>query len=322
MKTTGIVGARHIGLPQDASVSYLHSAAQPPARRAQPSRLQQALRQVDELTRALASSRHELVAAREQVTVLSDANTQLRGLEGQFDSARAVTPCSAEELTHFSLSEGLDAHEMFHVQCLLTKRIRYRKEHVIYRSGDEFDTLYAIRAGSCKTILLGRNGQEQVTGYHMSGEIIGMDGIGSNIHECEATALEDMEVWPLPFVQIENLARCSDRFQNNLHKLLSQECSRVRTLMLVLGTMRAGERVAVFLCDLSRRYRARGFSMCELVLRMTRQEIGSYLGLKLETVSRQLARFQREGLIRMEGRTVKLLDLVALSQLAGCETHS
>ena len=189
---------------------------------------------------------------------------------------------------------------------------------VLYRIGDPFTALYAIRTGSCKTVLLARDGHDQVGGYHMSGDIIGMDGIGVDSHECQATALEDMDVCPLPFAQIENLARVSDPFRHNLYKLLSQESARAQTLMLVLGTMRAEQRLAVFLLELSQRYRTRGYSSCDFVLRMTREEIGSYLGLKLETISRLFSRFQREGLVQVQGRTVKLLDRVAVARLVDC----
>jgi len=125
-----------------------------------------------------------------------------------------------------------------------------------------------------------------------------------------------MEVCTLPFDQVETLARRSNRFGHNVHRLLSQECSRVQELNLVVGTLCAEGRLAVFLLDLSQRYQARGFSSCEFLLRMTRAEIGSYLGLRLETVSRLFSRFQREGLTQVEGQLVRLLDLVALSLLA------
>jgi CRP/FNR family transcriptional regulator, anaerobic regulatory protein len=152
----------------------------------------------------------------------------------------------------------------------------------------------------------------------MAGEIIGIDGVGTNTHDCEATALEDLEICPIPFDTIENLARLSDVFRQNLNKLLSQESARVHVLMLVLGTMRAEQRLAAFLLDLSQRYRALGYSPCEFVLRMTREEIGSYLGLQFETVSRLFARLQREGTLQVQGRLVKLLDRGALSRLVDC----
>jgi CRP/FNR family transcriptional regulator len=230
--------------------------------------------------------------------------------------ARGSSWSSNWEVKEFCLSAGIDPEATRHVERLLTKRIRFRKGDVVFRIGGWFDALYAIRMGSCKTALLAPDGQSQVAGYHMSGEVIGLDGIGGGTHECQATALEDMEVCPLPFDQVENLARQSEAFQCNLYKLLSQESVRAHALMLVLGTMRAEQRLAIFLLDLSHRYRMRGYSPCEFLLRMSREEIGSYLGLKLETVSRLFSRFQRDGLIQVQARAVKLLDPVGVGRIA------
>lgn len=318
VKNTHVKNAPQAGPGQRAAVSYLHGAAQRVAINPAVARLQQALAQVDDLKRSLASSEQQSAAVRKQVEILTRANAQLSDLAVQREVRRGVTRCPAWDLTDLSLAEGLDLDDISYIEQFLTTRIRFRKGDVLYRFGDGFDALYAIRTGSCKTVLLARDGQDQVAGHHIVGEIIGMDGIASNIHQCQATALEDTEVWLLPFDRIDNFARFSDQFRHNLHKLLSRECSRAQTLMLLLGTMRAEKRLAVYLVDLSQRYRARGFSPCELVLRMTRGEIGSYLGLKLETVCRQFSRFQREGLIQVEGRVVKLLDRVALSRLADC----
>jgi len=217
-----------------------------------------------------------------------------------------------------SLYAGLGTTEMSHVAQALIKRRLFRKGAMLFRAGDRFKALYAIHSGSCKTELLGIDGQCQVAGFHMAGDCIGIDGMGSNIHDCQATALEDLEICPIPFDTIDNLARLSDGFRQNLNKLLSQESARMHVLMLLLGSMRAEQRLAAFLLDLSQRYRAHGYSPCEFVLRMTRAEIGSYLGLKLETVSRLFARLQREGTLQVQGRLVKLLDRGALSRLVEC----
>ena len=143
-----------------------------------------------------------------------------------------------------------------------------------------------------------------------------MRHIGSGVHGCEAIALEDTEACRLSFDRIENFARLSDRFRLNLHRLLSREYSRAQMQSLVLGTMCADKRLAVFLLDLSARYAARGLSSCEFVLRMTRAEIGSHLGLKLETVSRAFSRFHEQGLLQVQGRLVKLLDRASLARIA------
>ena len=285
-----------------------------------PPQLRQAPAGMVELQRALASSQQQLIAAQQQVEILTKANSQLEAFAALREH-RDV--CSAPQrstwrLTDICSSAELDPKATPDIKRLLTRRTRFRKNDALYRVGDRFNALYAIRIGSCKTVLPANDGRDQVAGYHMAGETIGIDGIGTDIHECEAIALEDTEVCRLPFDQLENLAKLSDQFGHTLHKLLSRESARLHTLMIVLGTMRAEQRLAVFLLELSQRYRARGYSSCEFVLRMTREEIGSYLGIKLETVSRLFSRFQHEGLLQVQGRTVKLLDRIALSQLVDC----
>jgi CRP/FNR family transcriptional regulator len=222
--------------------------------------------------------------------------------------------CSMRELC---LPVGLEPEAMNQLDAVVTNRTRLKKGTALYRVGEPFTALYAIRIGSCKTTVLAEDGREQIAGYHMLGDIIGLDGIASDRHGCEAVALEDTEVCVLPFDRLEELARAVVPLQHNLHQFLSREIGRDQNVMLLLGSMRAEERIAVFLLNLSDRYQRRGYSATEFVLRMTREEIGSYLGLKLETVSRLLSRLQEEGLLQVQGRTVKLLDLPALKQLAG-----
>jgi len=233
------------------------------------------------------------------------------------DVSRAQTQCSACNLLDKCLSADLDADTKRQLDDLVTTRVRLRKGETLYRAGGSFTALYAIRSGSLKTLLLAEDGREQVAGYHMPGEILGLDGVGNQAHECQAIALEDSEVCVLPFDRVEQIARESAAFQHNVHRYLSREIARQRTLMLLLGTMRADQRLAAFLLDLSQRYQARGYSSSEFILRMTREEIGSYLGLKLETISRLLSRLQQEGLIQVQGRVVKLLERPALRQLVG-----
>jgi CRP/FNR family transcriptional regulator, anaerobic regulatory protein len=228
---------------------------------------------------------------------------------------RSRVACSTCTLRDLCLTEGLDPEALSHIDELVTARIRFRKGDTLFRAGDRFTSLYAIRSGSCKTISLTEDGHDQVAGYHMSGEIIGTDGIGTDHYACQAVALEDTEICVLPFERMEAFGRQHMRFQHNLHRLLSREIARECRVMLLLGTMLAERRLAVFLLDLSERYRARGYSSCEFVLRMTREEIGSYLGLKLETVSRLFSRFQRDGLVQVQGRIVKLLDRSSLKRL-------
>ncbi len=215
------------------------------------------------------------------------------------------------------LPMGLDPALMQELETLVKNRVRLKKGDALYRAGDRFSALYAIRMGSCKTTVLSEDGREQVAGYHMQGDVLGMDGIGADRYGCEAVALEDSECCVLPFGELGDLTRSAAPLQRNLYQFLSREISRSQNIMLLLGSMRAEERLAAFLLNLSQRYRERGYSGSEFVLRMSRQEIGSYVGLKLETVSRLFSRFQQEGLIQIQGRSVKLLDLTALKQLIG-----
>jgi CRP/FNR family transcriptional regulator, anaerobic regulatory protein len=301
---------------RQATISYLHSADKQSATDAAPR--PKLLAHVERLKRALASSQQAAIAALRQVELLKRANAEAFTTRRAHEAERSTPRCPSWKLADFCLIAGPEAGAMLSGERILTVPTRFRKGAALFRVGDSFDALYVIRFGSCKIVLLSQCGREQVAGYHMAGEVVGIDGVARAVHKCEAIALEDMEVWRLPFDEIENLARLSQHFGHGLHQLLSQEGERAYSLALVLGSMRADQRLASFLLDLSQRHQALGFSSCEFVLRMTRQEIGSYLGLNLETVSRLLSRFQREGLLQVERRTVKLLDRVAVSQLVDC----
>lgn len=258
-----------------------------------------------------------------QVATVSRTSPQV-----PFGSARSARPmlqditkpaasCTNCALTKICMPIDVDddAAELF--QRLVSTRVRLRKGDVLFRAGDKFTALFSIRLGSIKTVTLTDDGNEQVSGYHLPGEIIGVEGIGNDVHACQALALEDSEVCMLPFDRIEKLAHEDASFQRHLYRLLSSAIVHERAVTLMLGTMRAEQRLASFLLDLSTRYRMRGYSSTEFVLRMTREEIGSHLGLKLETVSRLFSRFAEEGLIAVNGRVVKLLDRIALQHLVG-----
>ena len=187
----------------------------------------------------------------------------------------------------------------------------------LYTAGAPFKNLYCVRVGSIKTAVSSRDGREQVTGFHMPGDLIGLDGISTDIHHCAATALEDSEVCMIPFSYIEHRSSTILGLQRQMHRLLSSEVVRVQHKTLMLGTMRAEEKLAWFLLDLSVRYLKRGYSATEFVLRMTRREIGSFLGLEMETVSRLLSRFQDTGLVTVQQKHIKLLDASGLRELIG-----
>jgi CRP/FNR family transcriptional regulator, anaerobic regulatory protein len=230
------------------------------------------------------------------------------------DLKAACASCSLRELC---MPFGLTDEQLAHIDSLVGSRKRLRKGETLFDSGDGFTDLYAVWVGSLKTTVLAEDGREQVTGYQLPGDIIGLDGIGHDRHTGRAVALEDSEVCVLPFDRLEALARKVPALQHNLRRVLAREITRDQAVMLLLGSMRAEERVAAFLLDVAERYRQRGYSATHYVLRMTREEIGSFLGLKLETVSRLLSRFQQEGIVRIQGREVTILDAVALRELCG-----
>lgn len=226
--------------------------------------------------------------------------------------AQLRSHCSTCNLRELCMPVDLSAEDMQRINSLTHLKRGYSRGDYLYRSGDPFHSLYAIRSGSFKTQVLHEDGREQVTGFQMTGEIIGMDAISTDVHTCDAVAMESSEVCELPFNQLEAMSRELPSLQRHLHKIMSREIVRDQGIMLLLGSMRAEERLAAFLLNLSQRLAARGFSPTQFQLRMSRQEIGSYLGLKLETVSRAFSHFQDEGLISVKVRSIEILDLTRL----------
>jgi CRP/FNR family transcriptional regulator len=227
------------------------------------------------------------------------------------------THCASCALRGLCLPVGLDAESVRRLDKLIGARTRVKRKGTLYRQGDRFTSVYAIKLGTFKTLVLAEDGREQITGYHLAGEIIGLDGIGDDRYTCQAIALEDSEVCVLPFDQLDCLAVEVPMLRRNLFRLVSRDLGRDHIMMLLLGSRPAEERLTLFLLDVAERYQTRGYSAHEFVLRMTREEIASYLGLKLETVSRLFSRLQEEGLLQVEGRAVKLLDTAALKRLVG-----
>lgn len=235
--------------------------------------------------------------------------------------ARLKTMCSTCNLRELCLPCcGLSRAEMDLANDLVFNRSRLRRGESLYRSGDRFTALYAVRNGFFKSSVLPEDGRrDQVIGFAMTGEILGMDGIGSERHTCNTIALEDSDVCAIPFAGLQNLAREIPGLQRQLQRRMSREIVREQGAMLLLGSMKADERLAIFLLDLSRRFALHGYSPSKFDMRMTREEIGSYLGLTLETVSRTLSKFQEEGLIGVRQKFVRILDNAGLDRMIGRE---
>ncbi len=229
--------------------------------------------------------------------------------------------CSNCNLRELCMPLGLNPHEIEQLDHLVAIRRKVKRGSPLFRNGETFQALFAIRVGFFKTCVTAEDGRDQVTGFQMAGEIIGLDGIVNNHHTCDAVALEDAEVCVLPFDRIEEVSREVSSLHHHMHRIMSREIVREHGVMLLLGSMRAEERLAAFLLNLLQRLHARGFSSSELVLRMTREEIGSYLGLKLETVSRTFSKFSEDGIIAVRQRHVQILNSDALRAIVnhpGC----
>ncbi|GMR21478.1 MAG: transcriptional regulator Anr [Gammaproteobacteria bacterium] len=226
----------------------------------------------------------------------------------------ACEDCSLRELC---LPLGLNDEDIGHLGKLVKRKHTVKKGEFLYRIGDTFSGLFAINAGSIKTSELARNGHVQITGFHLPGELLGMDAISSERHPCDAVALEATEVCEIPLDTLEELARKVPGLQRQLLRIMSSEILKEETLLMMLGKMSAEGRMAACLMSFYERFDRLGISSRKFRLTMSRQDIGDYLGLALETVSRLFSRFQDEGLIKVEGRHVELLDLDELWRLAG-----
>ena len=220
-------------------------------------------------------------------------------------TSKVATQCAACNLREVCLPCG--AQDLTRFDDLIYTRRRVKRGETLYRAGDAFETIYAVRSGFFKSSAVLTDGRDQVTGFHMAGEVIGLDGIGTAIHTADTIALEDSEVCVIPYVRLSELG-----LQGELQKVMSRALVHDQGVMMLLGTMRAEERLAAFLLNLSQRFVARGYSPNEFHLRMTREEIGSYLGLSLETVSRLFSRFHDEKLISVQQRHVCILDVPGL----------
>ena len=227
--------------------------------------------------------------------------------------------CSNCNLRELCMPLGLNEDELKRLDDLVAARRKIARGDILYRNGEKFSALYAIRTGFFKTTVAAEDGRDQVTGFQMAGEVIGLDGIVSDHHTCDAVALEDAEVCVMNFDRLEDLSREINALQRHVHKIMSREIVRENGVMLLLGSMRADERLAAFLLNLVQRLHARGFSQSELVLRMTREEIGSYLGLKLETVSRTFSKFVEEGIVEVKQRHVRILNPDALKLIVNTQ---
>jgi len=226
----------------------------------------------------------------------------------------ACKDCNLRELC---LPLGLSAPDLEQLDGMIKRRRTLKKGEMLYRNGDPLQAIYAVRRGAFKTAGLMPDGRVHVTGFFLAGELLGFDAITADRHPCDAEALETSEVCEIPYQDLEELAQRLPGLQHQLLKIMSREIVRDEQLLVLLGRMTADERLASCLLSFSRRQARLGLNATDIALPMSRQDLGYYLGLALETVSRLFSRFAEDGLIEINGRQIRLLDLPRLHAAAG-----
>jgi CRP/FNR family transcriptional regulator len=234
----------------------------------------------------------------------------------EFNVKALKASCAACSMHQLCLPMGLDDTDILRLDEVIGRRRRVARDERLYQMDEAFRNLYAIRFGHFKTYQVNAAGEQQITGFQMAGELLGMDAISASRHHCDAVALEDSEVCEIPFDGLEDLFAHVPALLRHFHRIMSQEITREQNVMLLLGNMRAEQRFAVFLVNLSARYAARGYSSTSFQLRMSREDIGNYLGLTIESVSRLLSRFKKQGLLAIDKREVTLLQPDLLRAMA------
>lgn len=241
------------------------------------------------------------------------AQTPQRGLQPH---------CRSCSLNALCLPLSLNDSDMGRLDEIIRRGRPIQKGQILFQQGDEFQSVFAVRTGALKTYTLASNGEEQITGFHLASELVGLAGYNSDSYPLTAKALETTTVCEIPLVQLETLADELPGLRRQLMRTMGGEIRHDQSMMLLLSKKNAEERVASFLLNVSDRYARRGFSATKFRLPMSRVDISNYLGLAVETISRVFTRFQKNELIDTQGKEVELLDLVTLQELAGLKSES
>lgn len=228
--------------------------------------------------------------------------------------------CQDCTLFQLCLPIGVDKADLVLLDRIIKRRRPVKRGEYLYRAGDAFESIYAVKSGSFKTSTITEEGREQVTGLHLPGELFGMDAISSGTHCCSAMALERSSVCEIPFSQLEELGAQIPSLMRQTVRIMSKEILRDKRIMQLTKNSAPG-RLAAFLLGLSERFRERGFAAQEYQLSMSRVDIGSYLGLADETVSRLFTRFQEDGLLAVERKRIRLIDIPRLQAVARGQTE-
>lgn len=235
-----------------------------------------------------------------------------------FEALRVA--CKNCSLATLCLPMGLTQNDVERLDDIVKRARPLHRGDYVFRNGGRFHSLYVVKTGSVKTYAPSSEGGEHVLGFHLPGELIGLDAIEKEVHTCSAKVLETSAICEVPFSHLEALSGSIPSLQHQLYRLLSKEIGQDTEMLLLLGKKSAEERLAAFLLSMSKRLRKRGLSPTDFYLSMSRHEIGNYLGLAVETVSRLFTRFQEEGLLKVNRKHVELLELEAMETIVGRAT--
>ena len=222
--------------------------------------------------------------------------------------------CQSCSFSHLCLPVSLNKSELDSLDDIIERKKPLHKHDKLVKAGDKFNSLFAVRAGSFKSFVSSKDGEEQIIGFHFPGDIIGFDALGKNSHQSYTQALETAMVCELPYETLDKMAIQFPKLRHQIMSFMSAEIKQDHDLMMLLNKRTAEERLIYFLAHLSKRFEDRGFSPRQFNLSMTRNEIGNYLGLTVETISRLLTRFQKEGIIQVDGKLITILDFEAMDE--------
>ncbi len=237
----------------------------------------------------------------------------------ELDLHKVKVSCASCSLSELCLPRGMGPGALEKLENIVKRSSPLQKGDVLFRTGDEFRGIYAVRSGLIKVFSTADDGEEQIIGFFLPGEMLGLDAVETQVHACNAVALETSTYCAVPFSELSEVCKEIPELQNQLFRIMSRELSAENQMLLTLGKKNSEEKVATFLLTISTRYHQLGYSANEFKLTMSRQEIGNYLGITFETVSRVFGRLQRNGIIKVNRKAINIIDMVALKNLvSGC----
>jgi CRP/FNR family transcriptional regulator len=223
--------------------------------------------------------------------------------------------CSDCNLKGLCLPLAMDIDDIDRLDRIIQRSRPIHAGDHLYKAGETFRAIYAVRSGSIKTYLIDEDGIEQVTGFYLPGEVLGFDGIGTHTHGCNVVALETSSVCEIPFERLEELAIQIPTLQHHVFQLMSKQIESDHQMMLTLSKKNAEGRIATLLLSLSKRYARRNLSARAMRLPMSRMDMGNFLGITIETVSRTLSRLHKEDIISVDGREIVIKNPEKLDAL-------